>query len=127
MNTIDETGDINIDDVSVIEHVAIRDAMTDHFIQRGTDTLGVTVIIERARIRPALDGQIVDQNVDVVSGDTGLYEVTGLTKNVSGHIAGVTHSFDDFGGLHVGFVPPLHFASIGVGGFDDISRNGSHG
>ena len=55
------------------------------------------MIVERARIRPTLDGEIVHEHVDVIGGDTGLHEFTGQPKNVGGHGACMTHALDDLG------------------------------
>ncbi len=122
MNSVDEAGDVEIDDVTVFKDGAVGDAMTDHFIQGGAHALGIAVIIEWAGIGATFDGEIVDQDIDVVRGDTWFHEVTRQPQDIGRHGAGVAHAVDDIGRLHMGFVPALYFAGLGIRGFGDGAR-----
>ena len=85
------------------------------------------MIVEWTRIRAAFDGEIVHEDVDVVRGHARLNVFAGKSQDVGGHIARVTHAFNDLGSLHSGFVPTRHFTGVGVRRLADVCGDGAHG
>ena len=63
--------DVHVDNVAVLELTQVGDPVADHLIYRGTERLWEVVIVERRRIRPRLDGDVVHESVDFISGHPG--------------------------------------------------------
>ncbi|CAB5025171.1 unannotated protein [freshwater metagenome] len=85
------------------------------------------MIVERTWVCAAFNGEIVNEDVDVVRGHAGLNVFAGKSQDVGGHIAGVTHALDDLGSLDARFVPTWNFTRVGVRRLDDVGGNGAHG
>ena len=85
------------------------------------------MIVERTWVCAAFNSEIVYEDVNVVCGHARLNIFAGKTQDVGGHIAGVTHAFDDVGCFDAGFVPTRHFTGVGVGRLADVCGNGAHG
>ena len=85
------------------------------------------MIVERTWVCAAFDGEVVHEDVNVVRGHARLNIFAGKTQDVGGHIAGVTHAFDDLGSFDARFVPARHFTSVGVRRLDDVCGDGAHG
>ncbi|MEY4361526.1 MAG: hypothetical protein RL391_832, partial [Actinomycetota bacterium] len=94
---LDVARHVEVDDVAIVENRGVRDAVADHLIEGCAHALRVAVVVERAWIRTTLDREIVDENIDVVGGDTGFHEFSGEPKDVGRHGAGMTHALDHFG------------------------------
>ena len=84
------------------------------------------MIVERTWVRAAFNGEVVHEDVNVVRGHAWLNVFAGKTQDVGGHIAGVTHAFDDVGSLDARFVPARYFTSVAVRGLDDVCGDGAH-
>ena len=52
--SIDVDGDIEIDDIAVLQGSIVGDAVTNDFVDAGTTTFGETVIVEGGRVGSAL-------------------------------------------------------------------------
>ena len=85
------------------------------------------MIVERTWVCAAFNGEIVNEDVDVVRGHAGLNVFAGKSQDVGGHIAGVTHTFDDVGSLDARFVPARNFTGVGVRRLADVGGDGAHG
>ena len=68
---LEEDGDVEVDDVAVLQRPGVGDAVADDLVDRRADALGEAVVVERARVGAALDGEVVDEDVDLVGGDAG--------------------------------------------------------
>jgi len=126
VHPVHEAGHVEVDDVAVLDDGAVGNAVADDFVQTGAHALGIAVIVQRAGVGASFDGEVVDEDVDVVRGHARLHELTGQTQDVGGHLARVPHALDDLGRLHRGFVPARHFAGGRVTGFDDVVGDGAH-
>ena len=78
------------------------------------------MIVERTWVCAAFNGEIVNEDVDVVRGHAWLNVFAGKSQDVGSHVARVTHTFDDVGSLDARFVPARHFTGVGVRRFADI-------
>lgn len=97
MHSVEEARDVEVDDVPILENRRVRNAMTDHLIERRAHTLGIPVVIQRTRVRTVLDDQFVDEDIDVVGGDSGANELTCLAENFGSKGTRFSHSCDDIG------------------------------
>lgn len=76
MPTVDNTGDVDIDDIAILQDIVAGDAMADDIIDARAATAGVSQI-PKCRWRVAvLDSEIVDEAIDFAGGDTWLDEGT---------------------------------------------------
>ena len=122
----DERRDVDVEDVAVLQHPRVGDAVADHLVGRGAHALGEVVVVERRRIGVALDVQLVDVLVDLVGGDAGADELAGQPEDLGGHDAGAAHPGDDIGILDAGLVPVDRDAGFGVGRPRDVVGQRAH-
>ena len=59
VHAVEEDGDVEVDDVAVLERPAVGDAVADHLVGRGADRLGEAAVVERARVAAQPDGLVV--------------------------------------------------------------------
>ena len=85
------------------------------------------VIVERTWVCAAFNREIMNEDVDVVRGHARLNIFAGKSQDVGGHVARVTHAFDDVGSLDARFVPARNFTGVGVRRLDDVCGDGTHG
>ena len=64
MDATDEAGDIDVQDVTVLQHPRVGDAVADDFVGAGAHALRIVVVVQRAGICVARDGQLVHVPVD---------------------------------------------------------------
>ena len=92
----------------------VGDAVADDLVDRRAHALREAVVVERARVGAALDGELVDVGVDLVGGDAGR-TVSPARRSTSAAIRpGVAHALDDLGRLHARLVPARRHAGVGV-------------
>ena len=73
--------DVEIDDVAIVQHPVVGDAVADDLVDRRADALGEAVVVERARVGAPLDARLVDVGVDLVGGDAGGDPLTGQPQD----------------------------------------------
>ena len=69
VHAVDVRGDVDVEDVAVLQHAGVGDAVADDLVGRRAHALREAVVVERGRIGVALDVQLVDVGVDLVGGD----------------------------------------------------------
>ncbi|CAB5128670.1 unannotated protein [freshwater metagenome] len=84
------------------------------------------VIVQRAGVGTAFNGQIMDENVNVICCHAGLDILARQTQNVGGHVAGVTHLFNNLRTLDLGFIPPWDFTRGCVRRLAAMVRHSAH-
>ena len=85
------------------------------------------MIVERTWVCATFNGEIVNEDVDVVRGHAWLNVFAGKSQDVGSHIAGITHALDDLGSFDARFVPTRNFTGVGVWGLADVCGDGAHG
>ena len=85
------------------------------------------MIVERTWVCAAFNSEIVYEDVNVIGGHARLNVFAGEAQDVCGHIARVTHAFDDVGSLDARFVPTRYFTGVGIRRFADVCGDGAHG
>ena len=96
MVSVFDDGDIDIDDVAVFqEFVVAGNAMANDVVDRRTDRLGKTLVIQRRRDRPLLfDNMLVADSVEFAGGNAGLHMLADHFQHFRGKPAGHAHFFD---------------------------------
>ena len=62
-------GDVEVDNVAILERPLVGDTVADDLIDRGADALGVSMVSKWAWVAVALDGLLKDDLVNLVGGD----------------------------------------------------------
>src|SRR5436190_10858672 len=101
MDSPDERGDVDVDDVAVLEPAGVRDAVTDALVDRGAQRLRETLVTERRRVGTVVAEEVVADPVDLVGRDTRLDDRGGFTHGLRGEPARDAHLLDDLRWLHV--------------------------
>src|SRR4051794_38293101 len=68
VHAVEEDRDVDVHDLAVAERPVVWDAVTDHLVDGGADTLGEALVPERARIAAPLDVRLVRDAVELVGG-----------------------------------------------------------
>lgn len=89
--TIDDRGDVDINDVSFDQHTLIGDPVTDDFIDADATAFGVALVSERGRSMAVLFGPLVDEIVDFNCADAGLDVGTDVVHQGRIRLAGLAH------------------------------------
>ncbi len=90
VEALEDGGDVDVDDVAVLEHLFTGDAVTHDLVDRGADALRKAVVVQRRRPGTAAHRVFVDELVDVLGGDAGADHVAHAKQRVSGHLRGDT-------------------------------------
>ena len=97
-----DDGDVDVDDVAVLQDFLVRrNAVADHFVDRGADRLGKAVVVQRRRdCLLHVDHVVVADAVELAGGDAGLDIGRNHFEHVGGEAAGDAHFFEFFGGVY---------------------------
>ncbi len=108
MIAILDDSDVDIENIAVLEHAIAGNTVADHLIDRGTDGLGKTMVVERRRDGALFFRVLGADIVELVGADPGL-DVRGYHfQYTGGQLAGGTHflnfvcCLDDY--THGGFL-----------------------
>lgn len=101
--------------------------MTDDFVDAGADALRVAVVVERTRVTTHLDGEVVDEDVDLVGGDAGANNLSGTSQNLCGGCTGLAHLGDDLGRLDAILCNARNDSGVRVRRTEDVRGHGTHG
>jgi hypothetical protein len=101
VHTPDVGGDVDLDDVPVLERARIRDAVADDLIDRGAAGLGKAAIAEGRGIGPVVDQEFVHDAVEFVGGHSWGDRRRSGVHRLSGQFPGHAHPLDRVGALDV--------------------------
>ena len=73
MPTVNDGRDIHIDDVTVLQFVAVGDPMADDIINTGATALGIILISQRCRFMAMIEGPLMDELINRQSRDSSLH------------------------------------------------------
>jgi len=100
-----DDGDVEIDDVAMLQHPLTRDAMTDLVVHRGADRLRKgrvarwRVVERRGHAALHLDHVAMAERVELAGGDPGANEGRDVVEDFTGQPAGDPHRGDLVRGL----------------------------
>lgn len=109
---VHDAGDIDVDDVSILENVVTWNAVAYDIVDAGAAAFGVSEVAEGGWGVSVLDGVIVCEPIDLAGGYTGLDETTEVIHQLSIESSGRAHSIAlNFGKLQ--FAQVLQHLSLG--------------
>lgn len=91
MPTVDDGGDIHVNDIAVLEDIAIRNSVADHIINAGTAGFRVAKVSECGGLVFMSNGVFMDQPVDFFSSDAGLDEGANVIHELGIEFPGSAH------------------------------------
>ena len=100
VDAVEVDRDVEVADVAVDQRAVVGDAVADHLVDRGAQRLREAVVVERARVAPALDARLVADRVELVGGDPRTDGGAGEREHLAGGAPGAPHALDDIGALH---------------------------
>lgn len=96
---IDVNRHINVNDVALLQHAHVGDAVADDVVHGCADGLGEAVVAQGGGINAETDDFGVDALVDLISSDTGRNLLSGEFSDVGRDLAGLAHRCDLLGSL----------------------------
>src|SRR5690606_29356836 len=87
-------GDVDVDDVPLLQHRAVGDAVADHLVDRRAQRLGEAAVAERGRVGTVGDGELVPDAVELVGGDPRSHRGAHVLQGLCGETGGAADAFD---------------------------------
>ena len=104
-------GDVDFDDVAVLQRASVRDAVADDLVDAGAAGLGVVAVVEGRRVGAVIAHVLVSDAVELVGGDSRCHSLAGLVHGAARDPTGFLHGGNRLGSLHVGTVVGLRDVS----------------
>eukprot|EP00981_Chlorochromonas_danica_P001210 scaffold268_cov210-Ochromonas_danica.AAC.5 len=130
MHSLVIDSDVDIDNVSIAQDRAIRDAMADNFIDRSAAGLGIVIVVERRRIAIATDDRLMDKLVDIICGHPRLCCANRDVQHLASESPGSAHQVDVSRRRWLRQMAITHFLRLSVNCIawtDNMRWNGSLG
>ena len=122
MYPVEERGDIDVDDVAVLDDGRVGDTVADHFVEAGAARLREALVTQRRRVRTVVAEELMYDTIHLVRGDPGLAMLPGEDGRLRGEPAGNPHPRDDVRRLD-GPVGPLRLPLADVLRTGDVGRH----
>jgi hypothetical protein len=90
-------GDVHVDDVAVLEHASVGNAVAHDLVHARANALGIAVVTERRRACTVPNRVVVHETIDVVRGHPGLEMLANHQQRIGGKFAGCAHPLQVFG------------------------------
>ncbi len=85
-------GNINVDDITVLNFSVIRNTVTDDFVDRRADTFGKVVVIQRRWVAATFDRGLMDDPVNLIRGYARPECLTSDIQHFTAHLAGMAET-----------------------------------
>ena len=100
VHAVDVGRDIDVDDVAVLDHRRVRDAVADDLVERRTAGLREALVAERRRVGAVVDHVLVGDAVQLIGCHTGRDGLARLGQRARRDATGDAHLLDHLGRLH---------------------------
>ena len=127
VHSVQEDGDVHVDDVTVGQRSAVGDPVADHLVDRRAHRLGVAPVVQWAGVAAPVDGRLVDDLVEAVGGDPGNHVRADLQQDLGGCRPGPTHPCHLVGRPDARRGRRTRITGLGIGRTADRTRYQAHG
>src|SRR4029077_16052472 len=103
VHTVQVDGDVAVDDVTILQRAVVGDAVTDHLVDRGTQRLRETLVVQRAGVTASRDARLVADPVELVGRHADLHRGGELEQPPAPRAAGGAHAIGVLVGRHRGY------------------------
>ena len=95
--TVEDRGDVDVDDVPVLQDLVARNAVANDVVDRGAATLGVSAITESCRHSTRVERHPLDDRVNLSGCDAGNHLRHQRVEYFGGEAAGAAHALEPLG------------------------------
>ena len=100
VHAVDVGGDVDVDDVAVLDHRRVGDAVADDLVERRAAGLREALVAQRRRVGAVVDHVLVGDAVQLVGGDAGRDGLARLGERARRDAPRDAHLLDHLGRLH---------------------------
>jgi len=125
VHAADERGDVDVDDVAVLDHPAVRDPVADHLVGARAQRLREALVAERRGVGVVRDQELVTDPVQFVVSHARSNGPADLLQRLGGDPAGDAHLRDRLGVLHLRPGERRGRGSVDVFRPRDVPRHGT--
>ena len=101
MPSVDDHGDVNVEDVAVLDRLVAGNPVTHDMIHRRANRLREPAVVQRSGDRPVRRDELEAQAVEVVGGDPRLHERCDVVERLGDQAAGLPHAGEPFRPMHL--------------------------
>ena len=127
VHAVQVCGDVQVEDVAVLQHGGVRDAVADDLVQGGAHGLGVAAVIHGGGVRAVVANVLVDQHVNLVGGGAGYANLGCFNDGACRDLAGCANPLNFLGGVHVRVVTLVGGGLTHVLGANNVRGDRAHG
>src|SRR6185436_13104242 len=99
--SVEDRGDVDIDDVAVLERALARYAVADDMVDRGAAALRIAAIAQGRGHRARVQGHAMDDVVQLLGGHAGNDVGDERVEDLGGETAGGAHAGKGFGAVEL--------------------------
>ena len=100
VHAVDVGGDVDVDDVAVLDDRRVGDAVADDLVERRAAGLREALVAKRRRVGAVVDHVLVGDAVELIGRHTGRDRLACLGQRTRRDAPGNTHLLDHLGRLH---------------------------
>ena len=109
VDAILESGDVDVDDVTIFDHGGVRDAVANNLIEAHAAGFRKVPVAQRGRVSAVVQHVLVSHAIDLVGGHTGGDGRAGLAQRFGSDAACLAHLLNGFGILDPRFADVLSY------------------
>src|SRR5262245_27872756 len=110
MPAVDDHGDVDVDDVTLLQAVVAGNAMAEDMVDRGADRLGKAAVVQGRRNGAVPDDEVMAQTIQLARGDARLDVGRDEIERLGGQASGPPHGVEGLGPMDLdaaGVVTPI--------------------
>ena len=101
MPSVEQRGDIDVQNIALFQNLVARNAMADHMVQRDTAGMRIAAIAHGRRDRAAVQNHLADLIVNLARRDTRLHPIGHLIEHARGELTRLAHAFKALGRMQL--------------------------
>ena len=126
MHAVQVGGDVQVEDVAVLQHRGVRDTVADDLIQGSAHGLGVAAVVNGRGVGAVIADVLVNQHINLIGGGAGYTNFGCFNDGTGSNLAGGTDSLNFLGGVHVRVVTLVGGGLTHVLGTNNVRGDRAH-